>query len=356
MRGMAPRREILPLNDISFETAAACLSGERGFACIDSRGTKAPCGRYSYVAALPSRTFSMAGGFVTVDGRTAIDSPAEALARFCDVARRESADPYLPFSCGAIGYIGFEGAKALKGFHPAKGFSRHPQCSFGIYRTVLIFDHIEGAAAIAFDGDDSQAAHELIDRLEAAPKWTPKFLNLEMSTDARRLTPDDATFARLLGAAHEWLRSESLSCLHITRREERPIADTSAIEFLLSTRADGARAMFTHESAGIILGSNASAKLQCCDFSNLIGAMPCERLTGTPFSKAIAYIDAHEEFHRRFHGGAFGLVHARGFDFQAIESSAAFADGTIGITAGADLTPDIHPDDFPKLVYRCGSW
>ena len=139
---------ILELADVSFEKAAFALASDPGFVAIDARAAPSGLARYSILASNPKSTFLMSGGFITLDGHTTIDSPRASLSRFCTDVGELEADPYIPFSCGLIGYIGFEAARALRGLEPARGFSRHPQCKMGFYDAADIYDHAERTARV----------------------------------------------------------------------------------------------------------------------------------------------------------------------------------------------------------------
>jgi len=253
---------ILELDDTSFEKAAAGLSADPGFVLVDTGAPHAGHPRYSIVASRPRSTFLMSGGFITVDGHTTIDSPREALSRFCSKASGLEADPYLPFSCGLIGYIGFEAARALRGLEPAPGFSRHPQCMMGHYDVVAIFDHAEGTARIiASDEDRARArrrAYILHDRIVGAraPAEGPPTSALSGSV---KTTPDEAHFRRPVEAARSWIRSDLISSVHLVRHAHVPFSHSSPLAAFMAARpADGIKAFVTHEGAGYAFFSTDS--------------------------------------------------------------------------------------------------
>ena len=154
---------VIPISGVSFEDAAWAFSDLEGFFSIDARRAHPSSGRCSIVSALPTSVFSMAGAFVTVDGHTTIDNPCAALTRFCGRAATMSSDPYLAFSGGVAGYIGFEGARAIRGLAPARGFSRHSQCRLGMYPAAALFDHLEGTAMLIANGESFSEAQKRAD-------------------------------------------------------------------------------------------------------------------------------------------------------------------------------------------------
>jgi len=253
---------IIELDDIGFCDAAAALFPEPGFVCIDARGAPPAIARYSIVAANPISAFSMAGGFITVDGHTTIDTPRSAIERFCARVDRWLADPYIPFNGGVIGYIGFEAAAALRGLAPAEGFSRHPQCRLGIYGAAAVFDNLEGTAIVVGGGDDPSEARRrayiLRDKLEQARgRASPGPGSVELT--GVRMMPDEARFKRTLETARSWIRSDIAGRLHVVRHAEAPFECRSPVAaFLAEKEFEGVRALVGHEGAGFAFSSTDS--------------------------------------------------------------------------------------------------
>ena len=348
---------VRPLPRVSFETAASALSGDPGFVATDD--SRNPGRRISVVASCPSSTLSFTGAFVTLDGRTAIDSPRTALASFLSRAAAFRRDPYLPFSGGAIGYVGFEGMRALSGFAPAKGFSRFPQCRFGIYDTAAFFDHAEGTSFVVSAGERAEEkAEELSRRLEGARPWQgPKggARNPEdICAEGVRFVPDDASFGRLLSDARDWLRSEKLSRLHLTRQAFTPSCGSSLVEDFLAEGKPGFVSMLvTHEGAAAVASSREplTAKGRKADpVESFLSSLPCASAAGEPFEEAMAFVTNHEEEHRRFHGGAFGTSDASGFSFHRISFSSFDADGAVATIAGVDVTAAMTANDVRERM------
>ncbi len=262
VRNMVRGPFILELEDTSFEKAAAALSTDPGFVLIDAGSAPARSARYSIIASRPKSTFLMSGGFITVDGHTTIDSPREALSRFCSKVSGLEADPYLPFSCGLIGYIGFEAARALKGLEPAPGFSRHPQSMMGLYDAVAIFDRAEGTARIVANDEDRtsarRSAYILHDRMAGAkaPAEAPP---APAYYGAVKTTPDEAHFRMTVEAARSWIRSDLIRSIHLVRHAHVPLSNASPLAaFMGAGHAPGIKAFMTHEGAGYAFFSTDS--------------------------------------------------------------------------------------------------
>jgi anthranilate/para-aminobenzoate synthase component I len=105
-------------------------------------------GRYSFVGIDPVRTFSSVGGFVTIDGHTFIDNPVYALEQFETSLADLPFDPYLPFQGGLVGFVGH-------GWPPqttSNDDSEIPDAWFGLYDTVLTYDHLEKSCWVSSIG------------------------------------------------------------------------------------------------------------------------------------------------------------------------------------------------------------
>ncbi len=382
------------------------LSEEPGFACIDARSARTGAGRYSFVTALPIHTFGLSGGFVTVDGRTTIERPYAAFSRFSARIREFGSDPYLPFNGGMLGYVGFEGARALRGFEPARGFSRLPQLWFGMYDSAAIFDHVEARAFIvanaACASESETRAHAFMGRISMERPGNTAGRDSTTSRGELRMSPADCEFLRTLDAARSWVRAERAERIHIARHGLTPVADRTPIEFFFEKRAeDEVRAIFVREGAACIASSfegllevkgrelrhipsfcRAAAsdvereieeelKRLCADnevtlsksdsgvsvftgrlrhemspIDALVGLMPAHSMTGAPYDRAMDFINGNDETHRTLYGGAFGIADASGLWFRTAEAVRTIADGALSTTAGADITANIDSRSF----------
>lgn len=165
--------------------AAMALRGEDGFLWLDSAAPEHPGARYSYICVWPLE-------------RLKLDAAAEAAGRLRAwtggrrVARIEGG---APFQGGAAGYLSYDFAPAfIDRFQSRHSASLAPALEFGLYDTVIAFDHGAGMAHIYSAGlragdtaPDEQLAKEKIRRLKerlvatarlpAAPQalnWRPR--------------------------------------------------------------------------------------------------------------------------------------------------------------------------------------
>lgn len=405
---------IIELADTRFDDAAAALSGERGFVCIDARNAPPSLARHSIITANPVSSFSMAGAFVTVDGHTTIDSPHAALSRFSSRIENWESDPYLPFNGGLIGYIGFEAAKALRGFAPAKGFSRHPQSRIGIYDTAVVFDKAEGTSFIVANGEDFSAsrrkAYLLAEKIEEGSGRPSQRTDTRHSTSVR-MTPDETEFRKIVEIARSWIRSDITSRIHLVRHAAEPLSRGDELADFLGEGSSGTvRALFRFEgscysfssgdavvdlrgddlSSRFRVGRASSVSIEgeilkslstICDpgsvvkggqspagegvvhFTGKLGRgfapidvvvemLPTHAATGTPYVRALDFIGQNEETHRAFYGGGFGIIGPTGCTFRTIEMVKAYADGAVRTTVGVDMDENSDVDEINRRLLK----
>lgn len=356
---------IMPLEGASFEEAVAALSRDAGFVAITARRTgktstknlmqTSTGGLFSVVASEPSASFSMSGAFVTVDGHTAIDTPGEALERFLNQVSSRTADPYLPFSSGAIGYVGFEGSCALAGLPPAKGFSRFPQARFGIYDTVLVFDHAENTTFVVASGEDGSAtarnANALVERILAAPAWQKTPAQKKTGEDIRwHAEPDDKQFAGTLKEASLWLKAEITKNIHIARCFTKPSTTENALhDFLAAENVSSVRAIFSHEDAFAFALSD-QARSERITMHEMLDLFSDPISGGEPSGSAASFIRTGENFHRGLYGGMFGLLDPAGAKFYSAAATKFFADGMVKVLSGVDVTHDTDISAVPQQI------
>ncbi|MBI2092523.1 MAG: chorismate-binding protein [Deltaproteobacteria bacterium] len=146
------------------------LAEKKGSFILDSGDGFSKEGKYSFAGLNPLHTFSSAGGFVTIDGHTAIDNPFLSLQRFINISNGLTGDPYLPFAGGMVGFVSFEWGSA-KGNMASN--SNVPDVYFGMYDTVVTYDHLEGTAWVSSLGlkedgsEDASLAKTRADELAA---------------------------------------------------------------------------------------------------------------------------------------------------------------------------------------------
>ncbi len=343
----------VPLNGITLKGAVSALCEDRGFVAIDLPFAGSGKKRFTIVSSRPKSCFSMAGGFITIDGHVTIDSPIEALRRFTESSRKIAEDPQLPFSGGIIGYIGFEAAKALLGFAPAEGFSRLPQCMLGFYDSFLLFDHVENTVRAVSSSENDISITALSDRARiASAAWQIPSRSQASNIDFR-LFPKDSSFDRIAKNAFEWLRSEALERFHLVRHAERPAPGMRLRDFICSGSKSSINFSFTHEGAACEFCSSENIAFyedETHGIGDVISKFPAPSATGVPRSAAIACIEAEENTHRTFYGGGFGTISGKTSSFWTISSSSSFMDGTIRTTAGADILADSHPATVKKIM------
>lgn len=124
--------------------------------------------RYSFVAADPQLVFKACGNNVTITRggdvkEMRVDDPTEELAKLTTDYVPVSV-PDLPiFTGGLVGYAGYDMVRYSENLGPGPVDDRHlPDMLFGLYRTVLVFDHLYNTIKVvcnAYVTDDPGAAY-----------------------------------------------------------------------------------------------------------------------------------------------------------------------------------------------------
>jgi len=109
--------------------------------------------RYTLIGWNPLKYFSSTGAFVTIDDRTWIDTPSDALQKFMEPLKNLPKDPYFPFYSGLVGYM-------LPDFQTASSQTANdqkdtPDAWFGVYDPVLVYDTIEERLTVVSMGLDN---------------------------------------------------------------------------------------------------------------------------------------------------------------------------------------------------------
>jgi para-aminobenzoate synthetase component I len=203
----------LPWSDPA--VAFRALSGEPWAMLLDSAAPHPRHGRYSYIVAEPRRTVEAIDGRARVDG-VPVDGDGFAVlaAELARYPKPEGTGP-VPFTGGAVGFIGYEAGLRLERVR-----SRHrnppdqPELAFGLYDIVAAYDHAARTAwVIAADPAAASRARALADRLAAPPlpagrltpaPWTPE------------LARDD--YADRIGRVLEHIRAGDIYQANFTQR------------------------------------------------------------------------------------------------------------------------------------------
>jgi len=182
---------------------------------LDSAARHADHGRYSYIVADPVHTVEAVDGRVTVDGAPVAGSPFDALAGLlAGHAAPDEAAP-VPFAGGAVGFLGYEAGRFLErlpGRHGNPG--GQPDLAFGIYDTVVAFDHAERRAWVIAAMPEAEAraralAARLSEPVPPAGAVPPARWRGELTRDAYC-----ATVERVLG----YIRAGDIYQANVTQR------------------------------------------------------------------------------------------------------------------------------------------
>lgn len=124
-------------------------------------------GRYSFIGADPAKTFIGSGkGLKEVDFRTGEETvhkgkPLELLKELMPVRAAEVEG--LPFTGGALGYIGYDAIGAYEPVEAARENSlQMPDIHLHLYETIVVFDHVKNdVTIISFEGKAGEVEAQL---------------------------------------------------------------------------------------------------------------------------------------------------------------------------------------------------
>jgi para-aminobenzoate synthetase component I len=128
-----------------FETFA-----EEPFAALLHSGARdGERGRYSYIAADPFLRLAADESGVWIDGAALDLDPFTALERALDRCALPQGESPVPFATGAVGFLSYELGRHLERLPaPKRSPAPFPEMLFGLYDTVLAFDHQDTAAYV----------------------------------------------------------------------------------------------------------------------------------------------------------------------------------------------------------------
>ncbi len=137
---------------------------------LDSAAPHAQNGRYSYIVAEPFQTVESIGGRTLVDGAAVAGSPFDALEQALAAHPLPSGGP-VPFTGGAVGFVGYEAGTALEGLRSRHGNpGGQPDMAFGLYDVVAAFDRETRCAwVVAARQEAEERARRMAARLSIPP-------------------------------------------------------------------------------------------------------------------------------------------------------------------------------------------
>lgn len=121
---------------------ATSLNDRPGFVWLDSAQPGHASARYSYICVDPVSTAHFVNGTLRIDESASNLSALTGLRVWLNTYRHERIDEGPPFQGGAVGYLAYDFAPELvDGFRSRHGPIRRPVLEFGLYDTLLAFDH-----------------------------------------------------------------------------------------------------------------------------------------------------------------------------------------------------------------------
>lgn len=149
-------------------------------------------GRYSFIAVDPSKEFiGLKDQLEVIDYRSGERTVEQGrpLERIKDLMPKDDRDiEGLPFTGGAIGYIGYDAIAAYEPVESARKDSLNmPDIHLQLYETIVVFDHVRhDVTVISFEGRASEIAQQLEQAAEKQLGDQPETLSFHSATTAER--------------------------------------------------------------------------------------------------------------------------------------------------------------------------
>ncbi|OAM88359.1 hypothetical protein AW736_19545 [Termitidicoccus mucosus] len=153
--------------------AALARQRRRGLVFLDGALEMNGLGRFSYIAFEPFEVLRKGGCDAGPESAAGFDSAGALRSLFEKLNRHPVArHPALPFTGGAVGYIGYECGARLERVRPAApGTAALPELAFAFYDGVIVHDHATGEthlAALPLPRAGGATADEILGRLRDA--------------------------------------------------------------------------------------------------------------------------------------------------------------------------------------------
>ena len=199
----------------------ARLARKRGCAWLDSAGGPAPLARWSVMTAEPSAVLITRGGVTRLmaPGGDVLEesrrNPFEVLREILAACRIGGDEPALPFGPGFYGYLSYDLAPyvELTAALPPTADIPLPDLWFGLYDSVLVFDHAARKAFIVGGrGPACDAIHEAL----AASTDRAAARQLNVDNVSCNMTP--AEFRGAVARAREYIAAGDIYQVNLSRR------------------------------------------------------------------------------------------------------------------------------------------
>jgi anthranilate synthase component 1 len=202
--------------------------------------------RFSFVAANPDATFVARRNEITItrNGQSeqiTSDDPLNELAAMLKPYKSVHLNNLPRFTGGMVGYAGYDMVRYYEDFGPGPADDRNlPDLSFGLYRTMVIFDHVRKTIKVVanahVDGDPGDAyarASEEIEQIIARLREGDDRAVGEVTLEGIPQKPYKSNFSReryieVVEACKEYIRAGDIFQVVPSQRLE---VDTSATPF-----------------------------------------------------------------------------------------------------------------------------
>lgn len=192
------------------------LEGQRK-CLLESSLKTSETGRYSFIGAAPSKGFIGRGNTLTeIDYASGIETeyagkPLEVIKEL--MPAREAEVEGLPFTGGALGYIGYDAINAYEPVEDAQKDSLGmPDVHLQLYETVIVFDHVKNdVTIISFEGKADKVERQLLMSEPIQKMEEQQALEFHSKTDA-------VSFRAQVEKAKEYIRKGDVFQIVLSRR------------------------------------------------------------------------------------------------------------------------------------------
>ncbi|MBU1287179.1 MAG: anthranilate synthase component I family protein [Alphaproteobacteria bacterium] len=219
------------------------LVARPGFVWLDSAQAGHASARFSYICVAPVSTACFMDGTLQVDGVASDQPPLPGLRTWLANYTNERINDGPPFQGGAVGFLAYDfAAQLVDGFHSRHSARSQRSLEFGLYDTLLAFDHERsetwimsaGITRLGTSGDMALAAA----RVQALSDLeNPPLAAQETGPVAWQPTQPKSAYLDSVGRTQDYITDGDIYQANISQRFHPDIPIKSPFRYYLAMRA-----------------------------------------------------------------------------------------------------------------------